>query len=94
MRTGDSPEPSDILSQDELGADPDREQTVFTLAHHVSVMEAETAAALRRITQLSEVEPPVPRRRYRVAKLAGAVATWSAFAILIADLGLYDWSAF
>ena len=87
------PEPSDMLRWDELRADPDREQTVSVLAHHVSVMEAETAAALRRITELSEVEPPEPQRRYRLAKLAGAVATWSAFAILVADLGLYDWSS-
>ena len=87
------PEPSDMLSKDDLRADPDREQTGFILAHHVSVMEGETAAALRRITELSEVEPPEPGRRYRVAKFAGAVATWSAFAILIADLGLLDWSS-
>lgn len=84
--------PGEVSSQPE-GSRESRGQTVFTLAHHVSVMEAETAAALRRITQLSEVEPPEPRPRYRVAKLAGAVATWSTFAILIADLGLYDWSS-
>ena len=87
------PEPSDMLSGDDQGADPAREQTGFILAHHVSVLEGETAAALRRITELSEGEPPEPGRRYRVAKFAGAVATWSAFAILIADLGLFDWSS-
>jgi len=85
------PAPGDMLRWDELRADPDREQTVSVFAHHVSVMEAERAAALRRITELSEVEPPEPRSRYRVAKLVGAVTTWSAFAILIADLRLYDW---
>jgi hypothetical protein len=59
------PAPGDMLRWDELRADPDREQTVSVFAHHVSVMEAERAAALRRITELSEVEPPEPRSRYR-----------------------------
>ncbi len=87
------PEPSDLLPGDELGADPDGAKSGFLLAQHVSLLEGERAAALRRITELSELEPPEPGRRYRVAKFAGAVATWSAFAILIADLGLFDWSS-
>ena len=51
------------------------------------------AAALRRITELSEVEElPTRRRSYRVPKLAAAIATWGAVAILVADVQLYDWT--
>ena len=51
------------------------------------------AAALRRITELSEVEElPTRRRSYRVPKLAAAIATWSSAAILVADVQLYDWT--
>jgi len=54
----------------------------------------ERAAALRRITKLSEVEePPTRRRSYRVPKLAAAIATWSTAAILVVDVQLYDWTA-
>ncbi len=53
----------------------------------------ETAAALRRITELSEVEElPTRRRRYRVPKLTAAIATWSTAAVPVADVQLYDWS--
>jgi hypothetical protein len=46
-----------------------------------------------RITELSEVEElPTRRRRYRVPKLAAAIATWSTAAILVADVQLYDWT--
>ena len=49
------------------------------------------AAALRRITELSDVEE-LPTRRYRVPKLTAAIATWSTAAILVADVQLYDWT--
>lgn len=62
-------------------------------ADYVSSVDEETAAALQRITQLADVEPPRRPRRYRVAKLVAAIATWSSVAILIADVRLYDWSS-
>jgi hypothetical protein len=51
------------------------------------------AAALRRITELSDVDELATRRRsYRVPKLSMAIATWSTAAILVADVQLYDWT--
>ena len=59
----------------------------------VSSIAEERAAALRRITQLSDVEElPRQARSYRAPKLAAAIATWSTAVILVADVQLYDWS--
>jgi hypothetical protein len=39
--------------------------------------DAEAALALRRILELSVLEPSGPQPRFRLAKLVGALATWS-----------------
>jgi hypothetical protein len=47
------------------------------------------ASALRRLTELADMEPSKPRRRYRALKLAAAVETWSLVAVLVAQTHLY-----
>jgi hypothetical protein len=60
----------------------------------VSVTDDARAAALRRITQFSELdELPRRRRSYRVPKLTAAIATWVAALFIAVDAGLYDWSS-
>lgn len=60
----------------------------------VAPVAEETAAALRRIIQVSYVEePPRHGRSYLAAKRAAAIATWSTVALLVADTQLYDWPA-
>ena len=51
----------------------------------------ETAAARRRLIELSVVEPPERRRSFRAPKLAGALATWTLVAMLVVDTQLYTW---
>lgn len=48
-------------------------------------MDEEAAAALQRIIDLSDVEPPAPPRRFRVPKLVGAFATWAVVGILTVE---------
>jgi hypothetical protein len=59
-----------------------------------SSADEEVGAALRRITELSEVEPP-QRRRRRLVGVVSLMAAWSAVAVFVADLqlGLYEWPA-
>ncbi len=61
-------------------------------AAQASSVDEEIGAALRRITELSEVEPP-RRRRRRLISLVAALAATSALAMLVIDLqlGLYQW---
>jgi hypothetical protein len=49
----------------------------------------ETAAARRRLIELSVVAPPRQRRRLRVTKLVGAMATWTVVVLLAVDTQLY-----
>jgi len=61
-------------------------------AAQASSVEEEIGAALRRITELSEVEPP-RRRGGRLISLVAALAATSAVAMLVIDLqlGVYQW---
>ena len=53
--------------------------------------DEDVGAALRRITELSEVEPP-PRRRRRLVSLVAVTAAWAAVVLFVPDLelGLYE----
>lgn len=76
--------------------------TLAQLGHQVPLKRAspsarnsadkEVGAALRRITELSEVEPPKKQRR-RLVSLAAVTAAWGAVVVLAAELelGLYEW---
>ena len=48
----------------------------------------ESLDALQRLVGLCDVEPPRRLRRFDTAKLGLAVATWSAFAVLLMDTQL------
>jgi hypothetical protein len=58
-----------------------------------SSTEDERAAAIRRITQVAELEE-FPERpvSLRLPKFAAAIATWCAAVVLVADERIYDWS--
>jgi hypothetical protein len=71
-------------------ADPDDTLTQLGPTH-VTSAEQETAAALRRISQIAELEEfPERTPRWRGLKLAGALATWATFAVLVADTQLWS----
>jgi len=53
--------------------------------------DEEIGAARRRITELSEVEPPRQRRNLRLVALVSVSAAWSATVLLIADLQRVEW---
>jgi hypothetical protein len=55
--------------------------------------QRQTEEALRRIAALVESDESVTRRRrrFRVPKLAGALATWATVLLLIGDTQLVDW---
>jgi hypothetical protein len=55
--------------------------------------QRQTEAALRRIAALVESDESESRtrRRFRVPKLAGALATWATVLLLLADTQLVDW---
>ncbi|MBA2633627.1 MAG: hypothetical protein H0U86_11615 [Chloroflexi bacterium] len=67
-------------------------QAVVPSADRASTTDEEIGAARRRISELSEVEPPT-QRRARLVTLVSVAAAWCAVALLIADLklGLYKW---
>ena len=69
-----------------------RELTSGTNADPASSTEEDVGAALRRITELSEVVPPKPRRR-RFLTLVAVAGASSAGGLLLLDLqlGLYQW---
>ncbi len=69
-----------------------RELDAGTSADPASANEEKVAGALRRITELSEVVPPKPRRR-RLLTLVTGVGAASACGLLALDLqlGLYQW---
>ena len=69
-----------------------RELESGTNVDPASSEEEDVAAALRRITELSEVVPPKPRRR-RLLPLVALAGTSSAVGLLVLDLqlGLYQW---
>lgn len=69
-----------------------RELESGTNVDPASSAEEDVAAALRRITELSEVVPPKPRRR-RLLPLVALAGTSSAVGLLVLDLqlGLYQW---
>ncbi len=69
-----------------------RSFTSGTNADPASSTDEDIAAARRRITELSEVVPPKPRRR-RFLTLVAVAGTSSALALLLLDLqlGLYQW---
>ncbi len=69
-----------------------RELDAGTSADPASANEEEVAGALRRITELSEVVPPKPRRR-RLLTLVTGVGAASAVGLLVLDLqlGLHQW---
>lgn len=50
----------------------------------------EPSAALRRLVELCDVEPPRPRRRFRAAKLGLAFAAWGTAALIVVDTRLYS----
>jgi hypothetical protein len=51
--------------------------------------DASVAAAVHRLSELADVEPPKRRRRYRGLKLAAALEVWSLVAVLVAQTHLY-----
>ena len=53
--------------------------------------DEEVGAARRRITELSEVDPPQQRRKLRLVTLVSVSAAWSATVLLIADLQRVEW---
>ncbi len=87
-------EPGDTLAR--IGRRPTpghgRELTSGTNAGPASSTEEDVGAALRRITELSEVVPPKPRRR-RLLTLVAVAGASSAVGLLLLDLqlGLYRW---
>ncbi len=69
-----------------------RRFTSGTNADPAASTDEDIGAARRRITELSEVVPPKPRRR-RFLTLVAVAGTSSAVALLVLDLqlGLYQW---
>ena len=87
-------EPGEAIAQIVRTATPPlgRELESGTNVDPASSAEEDVAAALRRITELSEVVPPKPRRR-RLLPLVALAGTSSAVGLLVLDLqlGLYQW---
>ena len=87
-------EPGEAIAQIARTATPPlgRELESGTNVDPASSAEEDVAAALRRITELSEVVPPKPRRR-RLLPLVALAGTSSAVGLLVLDLqlGLYQW---
>jgi hypothetical protein len=81
------------LAMDARAKLPDPGDTLAPLEPDPAASIAEErAAALLRITQLSDPEElPARPRSYRVPKLAAAIATWSMAAILVVEVQLYNW---
>lgn len=74
-------DPDDVLSRHTRASHTENEQP--------PIADADVAAALHRITELADVEPPKRRRRYRGLKLVAAVEIWGLVAVLVAQTHLY-----
>jgi len=89
------PNPEDTFARLEQRRQVDRVQPPLAVSNPDRPLTAdeEIGAARRRITELSEVDPPKQRRKLRLVTLVSVSAAWSAIGLLIADLqlGVYQW---
>lgn len=70
---------AEVLASDGVGPGNDEIELL------IREIEDDTEAAIRRIVELSDVEPPSVQRRFRVTKLVGAFATWAVVGILAVE---------
>ena len=78
------------------GALPDTGEAFAPGPRDLRAAADEHAAALRRISRVSELDEldrfPESSPRLRVPKFAVAITTWGAALFLVADERIYDWS--
>ena len=89
------PNPEDTFARLEQRRQVNRVQPPLAVSNPDRPLTAdeEIGAARRRITELSEMDPPKQRRKLRLVTLVSVSAAWSAIGLLIADLqlGVYQW---